>query len=69
VAYSVNRRVGTAVVRNRVRRRLRAVMQDVSEALSPGQYLVAVAPGAAELTYRELRDRVLSALGRLEDRS
>jgi ribonuclease P protein component len=56
VAYSVSRRVGTAVDRNRVRRRLRAAMHDVDRdggGLSSGAYLVVVRPEAGTTPYPE----------------
>jgi ribonuclease P protein component len=56
-AYSVSRKVGTAVVRNKVRRRLRAAARDLdvrSGGLPTGAYLVAVRPEAATSTYAEL---------------
>ena len=57
VAYLVGRRVGGAVARNRVRRRLRAVVQAESAALAPAHvYLVGAGPAAATTSYRELRD-------------
>ena len=58
VAYSVGRRVGTAVVRNRVRRRLRAAMRDVDReqgGLNSGAYLVLVRPEAGTTPYAELK--------------
>jgi ribonuclease P protein component len=58
VAYSVGRRLGTAVDRNRVRRRLRAAMRDVSregDVLSSGAYLVLVRPDAGTTPYPELK--------------
>lgn len=58
VAYSVGRRVGTAVDRNRVRRRLRAAMRDVDRevgGLSSGAYLVLVRPEAGTAPYPELK--------------
>lgn len=56
-AYGVGRKVGSAVVRNRVRRRLRAAALDIARArpLPAGAYLVTVRPEAARLPYRELR--------------
>jgi ribonuclease P protein component len=67
VAYSISRKVGGAVVRNRWRRRLRAIVTEVSPGLSPGAYLVALAPEVNALKFEELRDRVtetMSAAGR-----
>jgi ribonuclease P protein component len=55
VAYAVGRRVGSAVVRNRVRRRLRAATREHADALVPGcAYLVVAAAPAATSTYAEL---------------
>ncbi len=58
VAYAVGRRTGGAVQRNRVRRRLRAIVRELADQLPPGAYLVAAAPGAAALSFWELRDMV-----------
>jgi ribonuclease P protein component len=66
VAYAVGRRVGTAVVRNRVRRRLRAVVAEEAAALAPGAYLVAVRPEAAALPFEELKTTVTSAMTRVQ---
>jgi ribonuclease P protein component len=63
VAFAVSRKVGPAVVRNRVRRRLRAVLAD--EALAGGDYLVIADPGAGALDHAELRRQVRGALERL----
>ena len=52
VAYAVGRRVGGAVARNRVRRRLRALARG-----SPppgGAWLVAAAPGTASASFADL---------------
>jgi ribonuclease P protein component len=56
-AYGVGRAVGPAVVRNRVRRRLRSAAREIALArgLPSGAYLVTVRPGAAELDYASLR--------------
>ena len=56
----MGRRVGKAVVRNRVRRRLRAIV--ASTPLAPGAYLVGVSPEAAALPFEELRAHVDRAL-------
>lgn len=62
VAYAVGRSVGGAVVRNRLRRRMRAVVSELGSALRPGAYLVGVAPEAASMPYGELRELVSGAL-------
>lgn len=59
VAFAVGRNVGGAVVRNRVRRRLRAAMREHRELLRPGWgYLVRAATPANVATYRELSDSI-----------
>jgi ribonuclease P protein component len=61
VAYAVGRRLGNAVVRNRLRRRLRAVVGDLA-GLEPGAYLVAAGSGASRLSYEDLRTKVGTAM-------
>ena len=63
VAFAVGRRVGGAVVRNRLRRRLRAIVTDAAPILRPGAYLISAAPAAADMTFGELRNTVSDALG------
>jgi ribonuclease P protein component len=62
VAYSVGRRVGSAVVRNRVRRRLRVLIRESADMLAPGAYLVGAGPEAASLGFESLRSHLLQAL-------
>lgn len=55
LAYAVGRRVGPAVVRNRVRRRLRAsVDRHRSRLETGGAYLFGVTPAAARACFAEL---------------
>ncbi len=55
VAYAVSKRVGPAVVRNRVRRRLRhAVAQHRHLLVADGAYLVIPRPGLDDTSYAEL---------------
>lgn len=61
-AFAVGRKVGGAVVRNRLRRRLRHVLAEQSATMGPGAYLVAAGPAAAGLSPEELRATVTSAL-------
>lgn len=62
VAYAIGRTVGGAVIRNRLRRRLRVVLCEFGPLLRPGAYLVAAAPGAASLSFGELRNTVAEAV-------
>ena len=56
VAFAVARRAGGAVVRNRIRRRLRAACRDlaVRDALPAGDYLLGAGPEAAARPWPEL---------------
>lgn len=72
MAFAISRQVGTAVVRNRLRRRLRAVLSELDRAGCPcfpsGDYLLRVRPGAETVPYPALREDVVEALGRLRSR-
>ncbi len=68
VAYAVGRGVGGAVVRNRVRRRLRAATRAHAEELVPGSaYLVGTSPSAAGKSYAELSVSLHDALRALRE--
>ena len=68
VAYAIGRKAGTAVVRNRVRRRLRAAARECRAHLGPGAYLVGASAEAASLPYRELASCFTEALDALTAR-
>ena len=61
VAFAIGRRVGHAIERNRLRRRLRAVVRTLAPNLGPGAYLIGAAPKAAHLPFEELRTTVSQA--------
>lgn len=63
-AYAIGRSVGGAVVRNRLRRRLRAAVRELEAArtLAPGLYLVGAGPAATGTTPAELRRHLAGAL-------
>lgn len=67
VAYAIGRAVGGAVVRNRLRRRLRAVVGDLDRtgAIPPGLYLVGAASSAAGAPVSTLRRDLTGALDRV----
>jgi len=69
VGYAVGRRVGNAVVRNRLRRRMRAVLQELAAGLPPGAYLVTAGSGATSLSAAELRGALEEALRRAVGRA
>lgn len=64
VAYAIGRRVGPAVVRNRLRRQLRAAVREIHRdgGLPPGAYLVSARPDAVGRPYRDLRSDLGAAL-------
>jgi ribonuclease P protein component len=64
VAYAVNRRVGSAVVRNRLKRRLRAIVAERAASLPTGTYMVRVGPVGPALGFDELRVAMDQALER-----
>jgi ribonuclease P protein component len=71
VAYAIGRSVGTAVVRNRVRRRLRAALVALDhDGLTPacGDLLVSVRPEVATVSYEELHGHLRSTFVDLADR-
>lgn len=60
VGFVTSKRVGNAVARNRVRRRLREIVRRGQAQLRPGLWLVLVArPAAARASYDELKDEWL----------
>jgi len=65
VAYAIPRPVGPAVVRNRIRRRLRSILMEIERSptsMPTGDYLVRVRPEASGATYDELRRCLTSAV-------
>ncbi len=70
MAFAISRRVGSAVVRNRLRRQLRAAGNELAAngELSSGWYLVIVSPGATGSTMTTLREDLSRALSQLSSR-
>ena len=66
VGFTVSKKLGKAVVRNRVRRRLREIMRLSSEKLDQGYDLILVARSrAVDADYRRLEADALSCCERL----
>lgn len=72
LAFAITRRVGTAVVRNRLRRRLREICVDLDRSrpslVPAGALLVAPAPEAVRRNPEELRNDVIRVLEELRSR-
>ncbi len=64
VGYAIGRRCGTAVVRNRLRRRARAVVREEASSLPRGAFMVRLDPGASSLSAAEFRHDLARALHR-----
>lgn len=65
VGFTVSRKVGNAVVRNRVRRRLRELARHHAPCLSPSfDYVVIASPAAVDVTFARLRDELGASLQR-----
>jgi ribonuclease P protein component len=64
VAYAISRRLGGAVERNRLRRRLRALVDGLESTPKAGSYLIRCGNETGKLTYDELHHHLLQALER-----
>lgn len=61
VAYAIGRRHGGAVVRNRLRRRLRAAVYGTGPRLAAGSYLVRAEPWVVDAPFSEVERAVTDA--------
>ncbi|MDD2648078.1 MAG: ribonuclease P protein component [Eubacteriales bacterium] len=55
IGISVSKKVGNAVARNKVKRRVREIMRSEMQLLKPGWYVIAARPGAAQATFQGLK--------------
>jgi len=62
VAYAISRQVGNAVVRNRVRRRLRSIICEQAPSLPDGAYVVRTGRSGPSLRFDELKVAMSQAL-------
>lgn len=64
--YTVSKKVGKAVVRNRIRRRLKAATRELLEFARPGyDYVIIARPAAADRAYAELKSDLAQAVSRV----
>jgi ribonuclease P protein component len=66
VAFAIGRRTGTAVVRNRIRRRLRAALAELAlvDQVPAGAAVVTAGPGVATAPFGSVRHDLARALAR-----
>ncbi len=65
LGLSVSKKVGTAVKRNKVRRRLKEVFCSSAEGLPGGlDFVISARPAASEATFEELNEEFLRSLRR-----
>ena len=64
IAYALGRQVGGAVIRNRLRRRLRELLRAKAGRLTPGCYLIGATSGATKLSWTDLAFQVDALLVR-----
>ena len=65
VGITVTKSIGKAVVRNRVRRRLAAIVNDALEGQPPMRLLVIPQPAAAQAGFGALRDAMTALMERV----
>lgn len=66
VGFSVSKKVGVAVMRNRTKRRLRESVRPLLPQMKSGLYVFVARPSAAECSFQELDSRVKYLLRKVE---
>jgi ribonuclease P protein component len=69
VAYVVRRHEGTAILRNRIKRRLRSIVEELAPSLPPGSYLLQAERPAATQDFEHLREDVAVAVSNLTSKN
>lgn len=66
VGFSVSKKVGVAVVRNRTKRRLRECLRSQLPTMKNGLYVLVARPSAAQASFAQLLEQVVRLLRKLE---
>lgn len=70
LAFSFGRRLGKAVVRNKLRRRVRSIFTQLAkeDRVPPGVYLVGMSPSGAQMSYSSIATHVETLLSKIQKR-
>ena len=66
VGFSVSKKVGVAVVRNRTKRRLRECIRPLLAGMKKGYYVFVARPSAATADFHRLQEQVHTLIRRLD---
>ena len=69
MAMSIPRKVGNAVIRNRVRRRMRSCIFELGEQMPAGSYLFSIYPEVVGLNYHQLLEMVELLVEKVVDKT
>ena len=66
IGFSVSKKVGVAVVRNRTKRRLRECVRPLLPQMRGGLYVFVARPAAAECSFAQMNAKVKQLLGKVD---
>ncbi len=58
VGFTVSKKVGNAVVRNRAKRQIRSVFIEMSESLRDGRYIFVAKPTMANAEFTQIKENI-----------